>query len=83
MDKQQLLTRINEVLRTDWSRDELASGKRVELPWGAKHLLREVIEAYAIRGWQIVTMAALTGSERQIVLSFTNPKWSLEALGVS
>lgn len=83
MDKQQLLTHINEALRRDWTRDELAGGKLVELPWDARSLLREVRQAYAVRGWQVVTMASLTGSGRSVVLSFSNPRWSLESLGIS
>lgn len=83
MDKQQLLTHINEALRRDWTRDELAAGKLVELPWDARLLLREVRAAYAMRGWQVVTMAALTGSGRSVMLNFSNPKWSLDSLGVS
>ena len=83
MDKQQLLTHINEVLRRDWTRDELAAGKLVELPWDARPLLREVRQAYAVRGWRVVTMASLTGSGRRIALCFSNPRWSLDSLGLS
>lgn len=83
MDKQQLLTHINEVLRKDWSRDELAGGKLIELSWSTRFLLKDALEAYAQRGWSITKMASLTGDVRMVALRFRNPKWSLETFGIA
>jgi len=83
MDKQQLLTNINEALRKDWSRDELVAGKRVIVPWEARSLLRDAIRAYIEKGWRVVTRVSITGAQRGIELEFSNPRWNLDSLGIA
>jgi hypothetical protein len=82
MDKHSLLTSINDALRSDWTRSELTQGKRIEIPWNVRHLIGEVRSAYEYKGWHIVTNVILTGRDRAAVLSFTNPRWSLESHGL-
>jgi hypothetical protein len=83
MDKQQLLTDINDALRQDWTRGELVSGKRVSIPWEARPLLRDAIRAYTGKGWRIVTRVTITGAQRGIELEFSNPRWNLDSLGIA
>lgn len=68
---------INISLRKDWTYDDYANGKPIELQWNWKPVLGQALNIYRDKGWEIQVFAILDGKEKKLQLRFKNSNWQL------
>jgi hypothetical protein len=81
VSKETLIMLINHFLRKDWTYDDYANGKPIEMQWSWGPALENVLSIYRDKGWEIKKLAVLDGDGRKLQLRFKNPQWQLHGDG--
>jgi hypothetical protein len=77
ISKENLIMMINLNLRKDWTYDDYANGKPIDLHWDWKPVLGQALNSYRDKGWEIQVSVVLDGRGKKLHLRFKNPKWQL------
>jgi hypothetical protein len=77
VSKETLILLINQHLRKDWTYDDYANGKPIDLQWRWVSVLENALCIYRDKGWDIQKLAVFDGDGRKLQLRFKNPQWQL------
>jgi prolyl oligopeptidase PreP (S9A serine peptidase family) len=83
VSKETLILMINQSLRKDWTYDDYANGKPIDLQWRWGSVLEQALCIYRDKGWDVKVSAVLDGEGRKLHLRFKNQQWQLRGEDVS
>jgi len=76
MDATQLIPEINKILKASWTKNQIASGKWIEVQWTWVGFIGKIVHAYQECGWDIKKQVEIGPKGRRMWLVFINPRWA-------
>jgi hypothetical protein len=75
MDEDLLVSEINQILKSKWSKKQTAIGKWIEVQWSWTGLIGKTVNKYKECGWIVKKQVELGPEGRRVWLIFMNPNW--------
>ena len=73
-----LIVQLNVVLEANWSKQQRAKGKWIEIDWKWMPVLKNTLSKYRAAGWKIDHQVELTSEGKILWLVFFDPSWKNE-----